>query len=100
MEKMKNPHAKGAGAQVSFGHNTDSSIAKRIKKPILSLALDHNHTVHLSRDGGAYLVAVVPPVDDYPPQLFPTHKAARGFAGGIRMCRGWPIQDETGGANG
>ena len=58
------------------------------------------HTVHITRDGGAFLVAIVPPSEDYPPQVFDNHKTARGFAGGIRMTRGWPISDETEAAHG
>lgn len=92
MPETKNPHAKGAGAQDVAGYNTELPTATRPENPIL---LAESHTVHVTRDGGAYLVAVVPPVEDYPPQLFGTHKEARGFAGGIRMCRGWPIDDQT-----
>ena len=56
---------------------------------------DTDHTIYITGHGGAYLVAVIPPEPTYEPQLFADHRSARGFAGGIRLCRRWPIHDQT-----
>ncbi|MFC4295466.1 hypothetical protein ACFO0A_10410 [Novosphingobium tardum] len=53
------------------------------------------HCVNLTEDQGRFLVAVMPPCNDYPPQIFPDYRQARGFAAGIRLCRRWPIHDHT-----
>ncbi len=91
----KNPRRVAAGAQGVAGYNTEPSSTAKPKRPTLSVFGSDTHTVHISRDKGVFMVAVVPPVSEYPAQLFATHKAARGFAGGIRICRRWPIHDET-----
>lgn len=45
---------------------------------------------------GRFRVAVVPRLDGEPaPSVFATHREAKGFAGGIRLVRGWPIEDQT-----
>lgn len=47
--------------------------------------------------GNLYLVSVEPPHPDHEPQIFDSHRKARGFAGGLRMCTRWQIIDQTGG---
>lgn len=51
--------------------------------------------VHIRFRDGLFVVEVEPADNAYPPHAFATHRGARGFAGGIRMCRRWPVTDHT-----
>lgn len=44
---------------------------------------------------GLFTVTVEPSDPIYPNRSFPTHRGARGHAGGIRLVRGLPIVDRT-----
>lgn len=45
--------------------------------------------------GGRFDVEVIPPPAEGASfdQTFPTYKAARGYAGGLRLVTGWPLID-------
>lgn len=53
--------------------------------------------VQLRRDGAGFVVECVPPDPAFPPQSFPDHRQARGFAGGARLVLGRKLVDLTGG---
>ena len=95
--ERKNPASKADRASVSIGPDAMPDSSNSSKKPWLSMLSPINHEVHITSDNGAFLVAILPPNPDFPPQLFTDYRRARGFAGGIRMVRRWPIRDETGG---
>lgn len=51
----------------------------------------------IMKDRGAYIVRIDPPQPNFErPETFATHKAARGFAGGIRLTLRIPNDDQTG----
>lgn len=52
-------------------------------------------TVHIRFADGLFVVETEPADRFYPRQTFAMHRSARGFAGGIRMCRGWRLIDHT-----
>lgn len=55
-----------------------------------------DHRILINKAGDRYSVTVDPvPAGESFAAGFDTHKAARGFAGGVRMTRGWPIVDLT-----
>jgi hypothetical protein len=59
---------------------------------------DRAHTVLLRDDSlsGLFHVEIVPPLDAGNfDQSFKTHKQARGYAGGLRLCLGFPLVDKT-----
>lgn len=97
MMDKQNPRAgKGARAGVSMRidsqHNTTSDHDH-------ITFLDAERAVQVTRsDGGLFMVTIDPVHPDYPPQTFESYKAARGFAGGVRLCTRWPIIDEAEGA--
>jgi hypothetical protein len=50
--------------------------------------------VIVEQDGETYTVRVEPPQEGFTePQSFDRYKAARGFAGGVRLTRGYAIDD-------
>lgn len=50
----------------------------------------------LSKDGADFRVAIIPPIEgEVLDARFPAYKQARGWAGGIRMTRGWRMVDTT-----
>jgi hypothetical protein len=61
------------------------------------------HCVVMSEiPGGGVSVKIEPPIleGETFERDFPNHRAARGYAGGIRMTRGYPIRDLTSLADG
>ena len=89
----KNPLPGGQRASVVLGRNTEA----------LSTVIAPDATIvdrHVLITGGLnnlFCVTVQPPLDGHDPQIFDSHKRARGFAGGLRLSHRWPIVDETGG---
>jgi hypothetical protein len=55
-----------------------------------------DHRIILKRVGDRFAVRVEPPLES---ESFDTdrdtYKQARGFAGGLRLSRGWPIDDHA-----
>jgi hypothetical protein len=51
--------------------------------------------IELRPQDGGYMVEVLPPFTDGAnfDQFHATYKAARGYAGGLRMCMGYPVAD-------
>jgi len=56
-----------------------------------------DHSILIEQSADAVRVTVTPPVTgfDYDDTL-PDYRAARGYAGGLRMSCGWPIVDRVG----
>lgn len=54
-----------------------------------------NPLVVIKNDGDAFRVDVVPPSDDLTYDTFGSHRAAFGFAAGLRLTKGWRIEDQT-----
>jgi len=59
---------------------------------------EHQHRIILKRAGDRFAVVIEPPLsgESFDTQRT-TYKEARGFAGGVRLSRGWPIDDQTNG---
>lgn len=53
-----------------------------------------DHRILLRRDGAAYTVTIDPPTADHPLRRFADYRDARGYAGGLRMVKGWILIDE------
>lgn len=52
--------------------------------------------IHLVRDGGGFAVSVQPPQPGHEsPLTFTNYKAARGWAGGLRLVNCWPLVDHS-----
>lgn len=50
--------------------------------------------------GGRFRVAVIPRLDGEPkPEVFSAMTEARGYAGGLRLVRGWPVRIAIDGAS-
>jgi hypothetical protein len=61
-------------------------------------------TIHIkSRPWGGFSVAAKPLPEGVSEACctgdFPTHRDAYGFAAGLRMTHGWPVQDHSGEAS-
>jgi hypothetical protein len=58
--------------------------------------------IQLRREDGLYVVEIVPPPTEGAgfDQAHATYKAARGYAGGLRMVTGWNLVDLCDEANG
>lgn len=91
--KNERPLAGGEEARVSIGPD---SAAFSTLTPSDATIVDR-HVVITGGLNNLYCVTVQPPLDGHGPQIFDSHKKARGFAGGLRLSHRWPIVDETGG---
>lgn len=62
------------------------------------LAPPRPRSIQLSPIDGGFDVEVLPPFAEGASfdQSFPTYKAARGYAGGLRLCLGLPLVDLCG----
>lgn len=56
-----------------------------------------DHSIVIEAEADMIRVTVTPPVEgfDYD-DTHPDYRAARGYAGGLRMSCGWPIVDRVG----
>lgn len=54
------------------------------------------HRIEIATSPEGFAVNVVPPIEgeDFDRE-FPTHRSARGYAGGLRLARRWGIIDRT-----
>lgn len=63
--------------------------------PVNSTIIDH--AVVVTRGiGNLFMVTVEPTVAEHPPMIFDSHKQARGYASGLRLCHRWQVIDQTG----
>lgn len=53
------------------------------------------HVVIGKGENGLFMVTVQPPLEGHEPQIFDTHKKARGHACGLRLVNRWAIHDEA-----
>lgn len=54
------------------------------------------HRIYIDHADGGFSVKIDPPSPDQSSdQTFPTYRAARGWAGGVRLSRGGKIIDRT-----
>lgn len=91
----KNPQAgdrSGASDVVGRYPNASSTIAAATPRLI------EDRSIHITRGNQGFLVTVEPRCTGHEPQIFETHRKARGYASGLRLCHRWQIVDETGGA--
>jgi hypothetical protein len=61
--------------------------------------MSEQHVIIIAHEafGAGYDVKVVPPLPGEPLDAeFAEYRKARGWAGGLRMTRGWRIVDQTG----
>lgn len=61
---------------------------------------DHRIIITREPGQGLFVVDIDPPLGESWRRSYADHASARGFAGGIKMSRGFPIDDRSGGANG
>ena len=52
--------------------------------------------IYIRASGAGFVVAVEPPRDGIAPAEFGDHRAAFGFASGLRLTQRLPIKDKTG----
>lgn len=88
----KRPHASGAGSRVLFGSNASETSTALTQTPTVI-----DHVIVIGRGiGSLHMVSVSPEHPDHEPKIFDSHKQARGYASGLRLCHRWQIVDETG----
>ena len=88
----KNPRQGELARAVSIGPDAQPSITEA---PRNSTVIDHQIVIGRGL-GNQHMVSVEPRHLDHEPKLFDSHKKARGYAGGLRMCHRWQIVDQTG----
>lgn len=53
-------------------------------------------SIYIRADGGGFAVSVSPPQPGYEEAVrFASHREARGYGGGLRLCHRWKLCDET-----
>ena len=93
MEPTKNPQNAECELRASnvVGRYNEAS---NTTPPSPAIVIDR-HVVIGRGENGLFLVTVEPPLEGHEPQLFQTHKKARGHACGLRLVNRWAIHDEA-----
>lgn len=89
----KNPHQRELAGAELFDQEQQSSCRETTEN---STVIDHQIVIGRGL-GNLHMVSVEPRHPDHEPKLFDSHKKARGYAGGLRMCHRWQVIDQTGG---
>lgn len=94
MEPTKNPQTAGCNLEASnvVGRYTEASSTT----PPPPATIIDRHVVIGKGENGLFMVTVQPPLEGHEPQIFDSHKKARGHACGLRLVNRWAIHDETG----
>jgi len=89
----KNPRQRELAGAASFDRECQPSSSET---PENSTVIDH--VIVIGRGiGNLHMVSIAPEHPDHEPKIFDSHKRARGYASGLRLCHRWQIVDETGG---
>ena len=87
----KNPRQGELAGAVSFGRDAQPSTTKIPLNPTII-----DRAVVVTRGiGNLFMVTVQPAVAEHPPMIFDSHKQARGYASGLRLCHRWQVIDQT-----
>ena len=92
MGSTKNPHQSELAGASNVAANNEKLPTTTPPSPATII---DRHVVIGKGENGLFLVTVQPPLEGQEPQLFDTHKKARGHACGLRLVNRWAIHDEA-----